>query len=662
MTAGSPARTFLGPLAGALSLSTLVLALACGRGNDLAPTPTTPPAGDIVAPSRSVLFVGLDGADWQFLEPLMAAGRMPNLARLVSAGSGGVLVTEQPPLSPLLWTTMMTGRGPLEHRILDFVRFHAETGRREPITSDERQVPAVWNIASEAGREVAVIGLWATFPAEEAKGLLVSNVFLSARESVERALSPASEKSWAERVRQEGTGSVDLAAMRRLLPDLSADELAAAVSSSDPFAEKVPGLRQVLVQTEIVRRLALEWLAKHPTRLAAVYFEGTDTIGHLFAPFVAPQTAGVDARDAARFGPVPERYFELLDGVLGELAEVAARSGAVLMLASDHGFEWGEGRPAGLSSVAGATAAKWHRSDGIYLLVGPGIPARPGRSARGGVAQVASTLLALIDLPAPRGVAPALAEAGPAPLPAADSRLEARLPVADSRPEVHFSHDEELRKLQALGYLGAGPEKSEGPRPHGTRTAGSFSNEAQILEGLGRTAEAMLCYEQALEQEPGDVAAKWNLSNLLFEEERDAVRSDRLLVEAFQGGLPAGGELIVARAALWRERGRLDRARALLDAAVAGRPAHVALRLFRGRARIEQGDCGGAAADFAEAVRRDEARAGSWAALATAHLCLGDRAAARRAFERAVALAPEREELRRALTSLDAIDEPRPRR
>ena len=104
---------------------------------------------------------------------------MPNLARLEREGSGGVLVTEQPPLSPLLWTTMMTGRG--RRSSIGFSTSCASTrrrGRREPIASDERRVPAVWNIASEAGREVAIVGLWATFPAEEAKGLLVSNVFL----------------------------------------------------------------------------------------------------------------------------------------------------------------------------------------------------------------------------------------------------------------------------------------------------------------------------------------------------------------------------------------------------------------------------------------------------------------------------------------------------
>jgi hypothetical protein len=72
------------------------------------------------------------------------------------------------------------------------------------------------------------------------------------------------------------------------------------------------------------------------------------------------------------------------------------------MIASDHGFS-GRTATSGLSSTAGATAAKWHRDEGIYLLAGPGIPARPGHSGRGGIAQVAASLLALVDVPASAG-------------------------------------------------------------------------------------------------------------------------------------------------------------------------------------------------------------------------------------------------------------------
>src|SRR5689334_10455065 len=69
-----------------------------------------------------VWVIGLDGADWKCLDELMASGAMPELQRLVREGRHGVLKTEQPPLSPLLWTTMMTGVSPLAHRILDFAR------------------------------------------------------------------------------------------------------------------------------------------------------------------------------------------------------------------------------------------------------------------------------------------------------------------------------------------------------------------------------------------------------------------------------------------------------------------------------------------------------------------------------------------------------------
>src|SRR5258708_26596731 len=65
-----------------------------------------------------VLFVGLDGGDWQYLDRLMDEGAMPNLAGLLREGDRLTIVTQQPPLSPLSLTPMMTGVPPLAHRIL----------------------------------------------------------------------------------------------------------------------------------------------------------------------------------------------------------------------------------------------------------------------------------------------------------------------------------------------------------------------------------------------------------------------------------------------------------------------------------------------------------------------------------------------------------------
>ena len=89
--------------------------------------------------ANPVIFVGLDGGDWQLLDQYMARGSMPNLARLVREGASGEVTTEHPPLSPIIWTTMMTGVSPLEHGILDFVQFDPKTAAKEPITQYVRK-------------------------------------------------------------------------------------------------------------------------------------------------------------------------------------------------------------------------------------------------------------------------------------------------------------------------------------------------------------------------------------------------------------------------------------------------------------------------------------------------------------------------------------------
>src|SRR5712671_1783608 len=150
-----------------LVLPLALLVLACRS----APADRNAPA----AANHPVIFIGLDGADWQLLDDYISSGAMPNLAALVREGTSGILETIRPPLSPLIWTSMMTGVSPLDHGILDFVQFDPKTGAKEPITSSLRRAPAIWNMASSAGRRVASLGLWATYPAEQVNGTIVSD-------------------------------------------------------------------------------------------------------------------------------------------------------------------------------------------------------------------------------------------------------------------------------------------------------------------------------------------------------------------------------------------------------------------------------------------------------------------------------------------------------
>ena len=74
----------------------------------------------------------------------LTEGKLPHFAQLRREGAYGPLATIQPILSPVVWTTIATGRAPQDHGVLDFVEIGAD-GKATPITSLRRRVPALWN-------------------------------------------------------------------------------------------------------------------------------------------------------------------------------------------------------------------------------------------------------------------------------------------------------------------------------------------------------------------------------------------------------------------------------------------------------------------------------------------------------------------------------------
>jgi tetratricopeptide (TPR) repeat protein len=555
-------------------------ALAAGCRREAAAPPPRP---------KRVIFVGLDGADWQLLDRFIADGTMPNLAALVRDGDRSPLRTQHPPLSPLVWTTMMTGVSPLEHRILDFTRFNPSTHEKEPITSDERAVPAIWNMASSAGKHVGVYGLWATYPAETVNGVLVSDRLFSfqyAAAAPPGAVFPEAEQPFATATMQDVAASTGYDALHAYVPQLTAAEYERASANANPFADPVTALRRILIETEGLHRLATARIERDKPDLAIVYFQGTDAIGHLFAPYFPPKLPAIAVQDFARYQQVPRLYFRRIDTLLGDYRRLAAANGAQLVIASDHGFHWIEGRSP-VSSTAVATAAKWHRDEGIFLHW-----PRGGISAQS-VTQICPTLLQLLGMPTD----------------VSSYRRAFRRPSARTQI-VNAAANEELAKLKALGYVGAGePSRGSGTS---TRTAGSFNNEGLLLREAARDDEAERAFASALQVDPKSASAMWNLSELL--------------------------------------RKKHDpRADALLDDALAIDPGEPRWLLTRGRFRLERHDCRAALADFDRAATLTPDDALAHASIGTAEACLGDERAARAAFERSLALDPDQPGLRAAL-------------
>src|SRR4029077_14328312 len=255
-------------------------------------------------------------------------------------------------------------------------------GALEPIPSSERRRPAIWNMTTDGDKSVAAFGLWATWPAEAVKGLMVADRFSSFtspdHEPPPGTVYPPAQEAWAREALGRTESAVGFDALHAYLPWLSEKEYDQAAADPDPYAHPVSALRRILVETRAYHALATSWLASAKPDLAVVDFQGTDTLGHVFAPWAPPRQPSVTAADFERYSRVPQLYFAEIDRMLGDYRKLAEARGAVLMIASDHGFPWKERRPAKLSSAAAATAGRWHREEGIYLLWGPGIETQSG--------------------------------------------------------------------------------------------------------------------------------------------------------------------------------------------------------------------------------------------------------------------------------------------
>jgi predicted AlkP superfamily phosphohydrolase/phosphomutase len=126
-----------------------------------------------------ILFVGWDGADWAVLEPLIAAGRLPNLASLRNGGRWGYLESTFPPHSVAAWTSFLTGLPAASHGVIDFRDYRPGRYFPEiPRAAESVPSPDLLDVLSQHGRRVLCANIPMTFPPKPINGMLISGVFL----------------------------------------------------------------------------------------------------------------------------------------------------------------------------------------------------------------------------------------------------------------------------------------------------------------------------------------------------------------------------------------------------------------------------------------------------------------------------------------------------
>ena len=124
-----------------------------------------------------VLLIGWDAADWKLIGPLLAKGEMPSLKKLIDTGVYGNMSTMNPPYSPMLWTSVATGKMPDKHGVLGFIEPTEDLKAIRPVTVTSRKTRALWNIFHNQGLKSNLISWWPSFPAEPINGVVVTDKF-----------------------------------------------------------------------------------------------------------------------------------------------------------------------------------------------------------------------------------------------------------------------------------------------------------------------------------------------------------------------------------------------------------------------------------------------------------------------------------------------------
>ena len=119
------------------------------------------------------LIVGWDAASWDYLNPLLEAGRLPTLQSLINRGVHGVLASTIPPVTPVAWTSFITGKNPGKHGIFGWQWRRPGTWQFLPFSGSQRVGSPWWKYLNDAGLRVGLVNVPMTYPPQPMDGFTV---------------------------------------------------------------------------------------------------------------------------------------------------------------------------------------------------------------------------------------------------------------------------------------------------------------------------------------------------------------------------------------------------------------------------------------------------------------------------------------------------------
>lgn len=268
-----------------------------------------------------IVLIGFDGLEWSIIEELIKEGKMPTFARLIQDGVCGNLRIFDKASSPMLWTSLATGKGPELHGIHGHVIYEDNKYEPVPPRSYHRKVKALWNMLSDNGKKVGVIKYFATWPSEEIYGFIVPDTS-----------------------RFSNLDDIDV------FPNNLDNELNSIIKSynikyseTKDFFEKEANYINVNLDTlsAITKYLYLKF--NKNLDLLMVYTRETDFAQHWFWKFMEPEyfqhpVWGLNSENIKKYGSYIKDMYQKVDEMVKEIIKYIDGN-TIVIICSDHGFQ-----------------------------------------------------------------------------------------------------------------------------------------------------------------------------------------------------------------------------------------------------------------------------------------------------------------------------------
>lgn len=274
-----------------------------------------------------VLLIGIDGLTWRVINPLVRENRLPDTAKLIKRGVYGNLESLDPSLSPLLWTSIATGKRPEKHDIWGWDTYEKRKSGPVPFRSFHRKTKAIWNILSENGKSVGVCNWLITWPPEKVNGFMVPFYW-----------------DWTE-----PSQGLDLFYPRELVSELPQTKREEYFRNLKINSEQDEWLGDFNYELSLVSKISSYLQNKEKVDFFTLYLEGLDPIQHKFWKFMEPEHFdrkiwNLTEENIAKYKNVIRDSYEQTDQLLGQLLNRIDED-TVVIVVSDHGFRPVTGLP-----------------------------------------------------------------------------------------------------------------------------------------------------------------------------------------------------------------------------------------------------------------------------------------------------------------------------